>query len=127
MDYWHRIRLAVGEGTLIIPGAAGAIVQDGKILLVRHNGFQKWQVPGGVQEVGEAIHQTAEREIREELGLDICARHLIGVYSGPEWTLEYADGSKTQQLTFFFLMAGPVAPIQIQESEIAACSFLHRT
>ena len=66
---------------------------------------------------------TAEREIREKLGLDMCARHLIGVYSGPEWTLDHADGSKTQQLTFFFLMEGPISPIQIQESEIAACQF----
>jgi ADP-ribose pyrophosphatase YjhB (NUDIX family) len=123
MDYWHRIRQAAGPEPLIIPGAAGAIVQDGKILLVRHNLLKKWQVPGGVQEVGEVIQRTAEREIREELGLDLRARQLIGVYSGPRWMIGCADGSRVQQLTFFFLMEGPMSPIKIQESEIATCQF----
>jgi hypothetical protein len=36
MDYWQRIRQAVGHETVILPGVAGAIAREGKILLVRH-------------------------------------------------------------------------------------------
>lgn len=123
MDYWHRIRQAVGVGALIIPGAAGAIIHEGKIVLVRHNLLKKWQIPGGVQEIGESIQQTVRREIQEELGLCMEVRQLIGVYSDPRWTIEYPDGNKTQQLTFFFLMAGPITPIKLQEAEVAAYRF----
>jgi hypothetical protein len=35
MEYWQRLRQAVGQDTLILSGAAGAIVKDGKILLAR--------------------------------------------------------------------------------------------
>ena len=95
MDYWHRMKQFSGTDPVIIPSAAGAIVQDGKILLVRHNLLKKWQIPGGVQEPGESIQETVKREIREELGLSLDVQSLVGVYSGSEWMVEYSDGYKT--------------------------------
>ena len=123
MDYWQRIRQAVGKETVIIPGATGAVVFEGKILLVRHNLLKKWQIPGGVQEIGESIQQTVQREIKEELNLDLTAGPLISVYSHPKWTIELPDGSKIQQLTFFFMMEGEISPVTIQASEISAYRF----
>jgi len=123
MDYWRRIRDAVGKETVIIPSAAGAIIRENKILLVRHGMLKKWQIPGGLQEIGESIQQTVQREIKEELGLDLMADSLIGVYSQPKWTIEFPDESKLQQLIFFFLMEGEVSPISIQTDEITAYQF----
>jgi 8-oxo-dGTP pyrophosphatase MutT (NUDIX family) len=123
LDYWQRIRQAVGKETLILPGAAGAITHNGKILLVRHNLLKKWQIPGGTQEIGESIQQTAEREIKEELGLDLTAGSLISIYSHPKWTIELPNGDKIQQLTFFFAMEGEISTVSIQASEIHAYQF----
>ena len=123
MEYWQRIRQAVGKEAVIIPSAAGAIVHEGKILLVRHNLLKKWQIPGGLQEIRESIQQTVQREIQEELGLDLVADSLISVYSQPKWTIEFPDESKLQQLIFFFLMKGEISPIKIQLSEIADYRF----
>ncbi len=123
MDYWQTIRQLTGKEPLIIPGVAGAITSAGKILLVRHGLLKKWQVPGGIQEIGESVQQTVHREIQEELGLDLKPRALVGIYSSPRWTIEYPDGRRIQQLTFFFLMEGQIEPIKIQESEITECRF----
>jgi len=123
MDYWRRIRDAVGKETVIIPSAAGAVIHENKILLVRHGLLKKWQIPGGLQEIGESIQQTVQREIKEELDLDLIAASLIGVYSQPKWTIEFPDDSKLQQLIFFFLMEGEVSPICIQTDEISAYQF----
>jgi ADP-ribose pyrophosphatase YjhB (NUDIX family) len=123
MDYWHQIRQAIGKETAIFPSAAGAIIHEGKILLVRHNLLKKWQIPGGFQEIGESIQETVEREIKEELNLDLIAGSLISVYSHPKWTIEFPDESKIQQLLFFFLMEGEISPISIQASEISAYQF----
>jgi ADP-ribose pyrophosphatase YjhB (NUDIX family) len=123
MDYWQSIRQAVGKETVIIPSVAGAIIHEGKILLVRHNVLKKWQIPGGLQEIGESIQQTVQREIKEELSLDLVAGSLIAVYSHPKWMLEFPDESKLQQLIFFFLMEGEISPISIQTSEIASYQF----
>lgn len=107
----------------LVPSAAGAIVQDGKILLVRHGIFKKWQIPGGMQEPGEAIQDTVHRELREELGLDLQVRDLIAVYSSPCWDLSYPAGDKIQQVLFFFGMQGPLGPIRLQTEELVECEF----
>lgn len=123
MDYWRTIRQLVGKETLVIPAAAGAIVQDGKILLARHGLFKKWHIPGGGQEVGESIQDTIRREIKEELALDMEPRELIGVYSGSRWMVEHPDGNRTQPLMFFFKMEGEIGPIKLQEEEVTAFEF----
>jgi ADP-ribose pyrophosphatase YjhB (NUDIX family) len=123
MDYWQSIRQAVGKEPVIIPSAAGAIIHEGKILLVRHGALKKWQIPGGLQEIGESIQQTVHREIKEELSLDLVAGPLIAVYSHPKWMIEFPDESKLQQLIFFFLMEGKISSINIQTSEIASYRF----
>ena len=123
MDYWQSIRQAVGKETVIIPSAAGAIIHEGKILLVRHNVLKKWQIPGGLQEIGESIQQTVQREIKEELSLDLVAGSLIAIYSHPKWMIEFPDESKLQQLIFFFLMEGEISQINLQTSEIASYQF----
>ena len=53
--------------------AVGVIVGDGKVLVCRRRGDQMlgglWEFPGGKQEAGERLEQTAVREVREEVGL----------------------------------------------------------
>ncbi len=127
MDYWQKIRQAVGNETLIMPGAAGAISQDGKILLIWNKGLNKWQIPGGLQEVGETIQQTVQREVQEELGLEMVTGSLISVFSDPKWDIELPNGDKIQQLTFFFSMEGKISPIRMQTSEVAAYQFFAPT
>ncbi len=59
MDYFTKIHQLVGKEQIILSGAVGAVVKDGKILLVqRHNLSRPWGVPGGVQELGETIRES---------------------------------------------------------------------
>ncbi len=50
---------------------SGYLVENGKVLLVHHKGFDKWVPPGGHIEAGETFAQTAAREFKEETGLDV--------------------------------------------------------
>jgi NUDIX domain len=62
MDYFMKLRQMAGTEPIILSGAVGAVIKDGKILLVkRHNLGGPWGVPGGVQELGESIQQAAHR------------------------------------------------------------------
>ena len=92
-NYWNQICSLTGDLTIILPGAAGAIIKDNRILLVRHKGKNLWQIPGGLQEIGEKITETVTREIKEELGLQLAVRDLIAVYSGKEWSIEFDNRS----------------------------------
>ena len=60
------------------------IQQDDAILLVKPNyGKQYWSLPGGKMEPGESIDEAAIREVREETGLDVRLRRVVGLYSKP--------------------------------------------
>lgn len=48
------------------------IIQDGRVLVVKTMiSTNKWQLPGGGIHMGEQPERTAERELREELGIEI--------------------------------------------------------
>ncbi len=66
---------------------AAAVILDGerRVLLVRHTyGRFNWELPGGAAERDESIVQTALREVCEETGLKVTARHTTGIYYEPE-------------------------------------------
>jgi 8-oxo-dGTP pyrophosphatase MutT (NUDIX family) len=50
----------------------GTIIRNkkGEILLIKNKKWKDWVIPGGHVEPGETIAQTAEREVKEETGLD---------------------------------------------------------
>ncbi|MEM2990003.1 MAG: NUDIX domain-containing protein, partial [Halobacteria archaeon] len=41
----------------------------------------KWALPGGIVEQWESTEQAAVREIKEELGIEIEIKRLIGIYN----------------------------------------------
>jgi ADP-ribose pyrophosphatase YjhB (NUDIX family) len=57
-----------------------AVVQDGRILLVRERADGKWAMPGGWADVGDRPSETAERETREESGFEVRAVRLVGAF-----------------------------------------------
>jgi ADP-ribose pyrophosphatase YjhB (NUDIX family) len=66
----------------------GAIFDDaGRVLVVQRADCGEWCLPGGVAEVGESPSTGAEREVREETGLQVRARRVIAVYDNMTWRL----------------------------------------
>jgi len=58
----------------------GAVLCDGKILLVQERMDERWCMPGGWADVGDAPSEMVVREVWEESGFDVVPRKLIGVY-----------------------------------------------
>ncbi|MER6396102.1 NUDIX hydrolase [Kitasatospora sp. NPDC001603] len=67
--------------------AAAVVVQDCQVLLVRRRnreGALLWQLPAGELQRGEAPHDAATRETREETGLDVVFSELLGERRHPD-------------------------------------------
>jgi len=58
----------------------GAVVRDGRILLVQERADNRWAMPGGWADVGEYPSAMIAREIREESGYEAQPFRVVGVY-----------------------------------------------
>ena len=58
--------------------------KKGRVLLSHRRDLDLWNLPGGQMEHGELPTEAAVRETREETGLKIKIRNLVGVYGKPD-------------------------------------------
>ena len=88
---------------------AGIIEHNGKILCMQRNIGRydyvslKWEFPGGKIEKGETEEQALERELREEMDLEVqVGKHFCDVnYKYPDFELSmYCYKCKTNDLNF---------------------------
>jgi 8-oxo-dGTP diphosphatase len=98
-------------------GAAAFIVNaKGEILLVKHTyGRLNWELPGGGAEGEETPVETALREVREETGLTVVARHMTGYY--------YASNNDSLHFVFWCEQQDPDATPEPGCAEISECRF----
>jgi len=57
----------------------GAIVRDGKILLIQERADNRWAMPGGWADLGNSPASVAEREVWEESGYRVQAEKVVAV------------------------------------------------
>lgn len=87
----------------IRPAAAVAILNSKRELLMLHRkDNKKWTMPGGTLEFGESMTGCALREVREESGLDIEIKDIIGTYTDPNIRIAYSDGEVRQEFTIVY-------------------------
>ncbi len=97
-----------------IAGVGAVVFKDDYVLLVRRGKpplSGEWSIPGGGQREDESIIDALKREIREECGIDVYIKDLVGLYEYIErekdsgrvlyhyivfdFLAEYRDGSLT--------------------------------
>ena len=69
----------------------GAVVRDGKILLIQERADGKWAMPGGWADLGNAPASVAEREVWEESGFQVKAEKVVAVI----------DANRIQPMEFY--------------------------
>lgn len=86
--------------------------QDGRWVFCRHRQRNTWECPGGHREPGEAIEQTARRELWEETGARDYRLEPVCVYS-----VVQADGKESFGMLYRaeILRRGPLPPLEIAE------------
>ena len=92
----------------------------GRVLLVEPNYHDGWTLPGGYVDEGEAPHEAAAREIREELGLDLQVGALLAVDWAPP------AGARTRALMSFTFDGGTLddpGRIRLRTEELDGFAF----
>jgi len=90
---------------LVIRPAVSAVIFDrrGRLLLQQRSDGGQWGLPGGSVEIGESVREAVQREVREETGLTIAVRRMVGVYSEPALqVVRYPDGNVWHYISVCF-------------------------
>lgn len=120
--YLQSLREHVGNQLLLVPSVSAIIINDaGKILLAFHLDRQVWGTIGGAIDPFEKPEEAVIREVKEETGLTVEVERLVGVFSGPEFLVEYPNGDRTVYLAVAYLcriIAGEPQPDGEEVSDI---------
>ena len=94
----------VGKLGMLSTGASAVIFDETKekVLLTRRTDNGRWCLPSGRMEPGESAAETCARETWEETGLHVRIGRLIGIYTSPDYLIEYADGNRRQIVAMSF-------------------------
>jgi len=111
----ENFSLQIGYATPKID-VRGAVVQDGKILLVHERIDGKWSMPGGWADLGEVPSEMVGREVREESGFAVRVDKLIGAYDANRIApLEFYHAYK---LIFLCVITGGAARTSIETQDV---------
>jgi len=95
-------------------GVRVMLIQDGKVLLVKHVYQDGWFMPGGGMKRKETLEQSARRECYEEVGVEMRNIELFGIFSNfAEW--------KSDHITLF--LSEDFTMTDKKDSEIAEKKF----
>jgi ADP-ribose pyrophosphatase YjhB (NUDIX family) len=101
-----------------VRGVRCAIVRDDRVLLVRHTyGDRRWAWPGGLLRRGEDPRDTARREMREELGLDLEDWRALG-------RVEHVADDRAHHEVWGFLAEVGEIELTLQRAEIAEARWM---
>jgi mutator protein MutT len=95
---------------MVVELAGNLIIEDGEILLIYREDEKHWEVPGGKVTEDESPTQTAIREAKEEIGVEVELKKPF--YSG-----EFQHNNQ------IFLWHGYVAEVKNGEPEIEEDKF----
>ena len=94
LTYIRVMRAHIGHDLLLLPGVGAIVVDDhGRLLFGRRSDTGRWAVVAGMVEPGEQPADTVVREVREETGVDVRRRAVLGVATHP---VDYPNGDRCE-------------------------------
>lgn len=121
-NYYKKLREKVGNELIFMPSVAAIIRNDsGEILLQNKGNGEKWSLPAGAIELGEAPAEAIVREVREETGLLVVPKKLVGVFGGKDFRYQYPNGHQVEYNVFMFdcvIQGGELNPLDIETAEL---------
>ncbi|MNW48948.1 NADH pyrophosphatase [compost metagenome] len=123
MGYIEELRKLVGNQPLILVRPSVAVINKfGQILLVKYQD-DSWGIPGGLMELGESVEDCLRREAKEELGIDLGALHLFGVFSGKALYTKLRNGHEYYNVIVGYICTDFKGDIKPDGEEVIEAKF----
>jgi len=121
-SYVHDVRSKIGNSLLMLPSATAMLFDDQRrLLIVRDANTGKWITLGGAVDPDESPSDAIVRECWEELGLIVEPTRLMGVFGGPRFRVNYANGDTCSYVVCMFevrKISGEPKPDNLEISDV---------
>lgn len=116
---------APAANSIVVAATAFVLDDQKRVLLIQRTDNGLWAIPGGAQDFGEYIAETAVRETREETGIETEVVGLVGIYTNPDHVMSYSNGEVRQQFSIC-LRANPTGGELRTSSESSRVAWIPR-
>ncbi|MGL4818612.1 MAG: NUDIX hydrolase [Bacilli bacterium] len=120
--YYKKLRNVLGSELIFMPSVAAIVRnENGEILLQNKGNGERWSLPAGAIELGEAPAEALVREVWEETGLLVIPRKLIGLFGGKDFRYVYPNGHQVEYQVYLFdceVRSGELNPIDGETAEL---------
>lgn len=117
MSYISSMRKYIGHQPMLSAGATVVVIKDNRILLNLRSDTNTWGIPGGAIELGEALEETATRELKEETNLDCNSFTLLNVFSGKDFYFKYPNGDELYSVVALYFANDVSGELKITDGE----------
>src|SRR5262245_55805715 len=120
--YFRQLRSKLGHTLLLVPSVA-AVIRDeqGRLLLQEKSAWEGWSLPAGAIEPGETPGDALRREVREETGLTVEPREILGVFGGTRFRYKYANGDLVEYTVALYrcdVVGKAAAPLDVETQSL---------
>jgi len=128
MNVYHRdIRQYIGKRSVVRVKAAVLVLNEhGELLLLKRQNRDVWGLPMGNLKPGEALEDTASRELWEETGLTADKMRLLELVSGPEYMKKHLGGDEEYYVIGLYEATGLRSAIQLSMDAEISLKFFNR-
>jgi 8-oxo-dGTP pyrophosphatase MutT (NUDIX family) len=120
--YVHELRAKIGNGLLMLSSVTAMLFDEQRrLLVVQDANTKKWITLGGGVDPDESPSDAIVREAWEELGIVIEPTKLMGVFGGPQFRVNYANGDTVSYVVAMFeirLLSGVPTPDNLEISHV---------
>jgi len=115
----HKLPLVFSGSSIVFENP------DGEILMQRRSDNDKWGLPGGCQEIGETLEETAIREAYEEATFIVKPEDLefIGLITGEDSLVVYPNGDMSYINTAVYRVTKYSGTLKWNEESQELCYF----
>ncbi|MCH5198542.1 MAG: NUDIX hydrolase [Oscillospiraceae bacterium] len=123
MSYISDMRRYIGHAPMLCAGATVVVLNENRILLNLRSDTNTWGIPGGANELGETLEETAARELKEETNLIANSFTLLNVFSGKDFYFKYPNGDELYSVIALYLANHIAGDLRVNDAESLKLSY----
>ena len=125
-NYIQNIRSKVGNSLLLIPSVGAVILNEKNELLLQEKQDNSWSLPAGMIEPNETPKEAIVREVKEETGLIVEPKKILGVFGGSEFNYIYPNENEVGYTIILMLCSIKSKSGDVLDSETKSLKYFNK-